>query len=551
MMSSRTGQRNARETKRGHAFLVPGFANSEWVRSIAGAAPAILYVYDCINHQNLYASQEISKVLGFSPKSIRDLGPNLLEALLHPDDLRDYPAHEARYHLLADGETIENDYRVRNASGQWRWLHSRELVFCRTPDGRPSQILGFAIDVTARVRTEQTLKRRTKALQVLNEKLRREVKVRRGTQRVAAAQHSLAWRALRRLSASSSVETPLKEVLREVLKQFRGQAAILWEAENGCFFPRMTCTRRGVLREQRKASALWARFGRWKKIMVASRLQPLYRAVAAAFEHPPGAVLYLPLVSGTRLVGAITIACPRPHQLTAAELAVAEALRLQAALSLEFSRLATSAKRGALSDERNRIAAHLHDSLAQTLAGVLFQLQGGLALLEGPQSRATVHFEEAIRLVRTGLQETREVLSALRADPLEDQSLRAALAQLTSTLRSQGVQARFRARGLPSPKAPRVEHFMYMAAQGCLRDLTMTKANSRIDLVLVETGESVLLEAGPWNDSHQSQPEAFWRRPGFAELRAQATALGGSTALVKHHNRGLRVRFTIPARALS
>jgi len=73
-----------------------------------------------------------------------------------------------------------SEYRVRHANGEWRTFHNREIVFRRTPDGTPQQILGTAQDVTESRRIEELLRQGVIPRQALGEKLRefRETKLR-------------------------------------------------------------------------------------------------------------------------------------------------------------------------------------------------------------------------------------------------------------------------------------------------------------------------------------------------------------------------------------
>jgi len=67
-------------------------------------------------------------------------------------------AHHAQVAGVADDASLECEYRVRAASGEWRWLHSWESVLTRDEAGRSRQLLGLAQDVTARLQIEAELR---------------------------------------------------------------------------------------------------------------------------------------------------------------------------------------------------------------------------------------------------------------------------------------------------------------------------------------------------------------------------------------------------------
>jgi len=84
----------------------------------------------------------------------------VLRKLLHPEDVARFTDCLHRWATAADGDCVETEYRVKHASGEWRWLQGRETVFTRTAAGVPHQILGTAQDITARKRLEELLQER-------------------------------------------------------------------------------------------------------------------------------------------------------------------------------------------------------------------------------------------------------------------------------------------------------------------------------------------------------------------------------------------------------
>ncbi len=121
--------------------------------------PSILYVYDLEGRRNAWSNARIIEVLGRTPEQVLALGPDLLAALVHPDDLPRVEAHFRSIAGAADGEVREAEYRMRHADGSWRWLRCRELAFRRGEDGRVVQVLGSADDVTDRRREQAELAR--------------------------------------------------------------------------------------------------------------------------------------------------------------------------------------------------------------------------------------------------------------------------------------------------------------------------------------------------------------------------------------------------------
>ncbi|MEQ9625594.1 PAS domain S-box protein [Coleofasciculus chthonoplastes] len=131
--------------------------SQNFVQRIAEASPNLLYIFDLNEQRNIYANREMAAFLGYTTEQIHTMGANVLPTLIHPEDLARLPAYFQQVQNAADGEIFEIEYRVRNANGEWHTLLSRETPFARTPDGRVTQLLGTATDITERQQMEAAL----------------------------------------------------------------------------------------------------------------------------------------------------------------------------------------------------------------------------------------------------------------------------------------------------------------------------------------------------------------------------------------------------------
>ncbi len=139
--------------------------SQHFVQQIAETTPGILYVYDLVEQRNIYVNQQVSKLLGYTPEQVQALGKNLLSTLVHLEDFPRIPAHIAQFQSAQNGEIFELEYRMQMATGEWRWFSGREVVFKRTAEGLPQQILGITQDISDRKQAEA-------ALQTSEERLR-------------------------------------------------------------------------------------------------------------------------------------------------------------------------------------------------------------------------------------------------------------------------------------------------------------------------------------------------------------------------------------------
>ncbi|MEP0888563.1 MULTISPECIES: PAS domain S-box protein [unclassified Leptolyngbya] len=128
-------------------------------QQIAEAMPGVLFVHDIINQENVYTNRQIADLLGYTSEQVQEMGANAIATLVHPDDLPHILAYSETFKTLTDSEVLGIEYRARHASREWRWLYTRSVVFNRTADGLPRQILGVSIDISDRKYSEQALQK--------------------------------------------------------------------------------------------------------------------------------------------------------------------------------------------------------------------------------------------------------------------------------------------------------------------------------------------------------------------------------------------------------
>jgi PAS domain S-box-containing protein len=77
-------------------------------------------------------------------------------ASIHPDDLTAF--QKALSACLAGGSEFECEYRARTKAGDWVWVQSQGNIFAQDTQGRPTRMVGTALDITPRKRAEQVLR---------------------------------------------------------------------------------------------------------------------------------------------------------------------------------------------------------------------------------------------------------------------------------------------------------------------------------------------------------------------------------------------------------
>uniref|UniRef100_B8HS57 histidine kinase n=1 Tax=Cyanothece sp. (strain PCC 7425 / ATCC 29141) TaxID=395961 RepID=B8HS57_CYAP4 len=126
-------------------------------QQIAEAMPGVVFVHDLVEQRNVYTNRQITDFLGYTSEQVQAMGANAIATLIHPDDLEQILSYFAAFQHAADDVVLGIEYRAHHANGEWRWMYSQSVVFNRTVDGIPRQLLGVAIDITDRKRSEQAL----------------------------------------------------------------------------------------------------------------------------------------------------------------------------------------------------------------------------------------------------------------------------------------------------------------------------------------------------------------------------------------------------------
>ncbi len=134
---------------------LPAAERREFLDLVLGTVPVIIYVYDLVEQRNVFANREVTELLGYTPEQVREFGERLFVETIHPEDLPAVMAHHATLRVASKGEVHEIEYRMKSATGDWRWLRSRDAAFELTDDGRVRTILGSAEEISDRKASEE------------------------------------------------------------------------------------------------------------------------------------------------------------------------------------------------------------------------------------------------------------------------------------------------------------------------------------------------------------------------------------------------------------
>ena len=198
--------------------------------------------------------------------------------------------------------------------------------------------------------------------------------------------------------------------------------------------------------------------------------------------------------------------------------------------------------------ERRRLAAQLHDSIAQSLALSKFNLHKLHAALSGPEKTS---LQQVLALMEQALNDTRSLMSQLSPIVLDQLGLWAALESLAEDMTHQHqLNCSFVSRGKELKISDDLGFLLYSAARELLinvvkhakakkAELSVSTTDSAISVVVRDDGIGFnMLDNPPANNKH--------RGFGLFSIRERLASLGGKCEIESPPGGGSRVTVTAP-----
>ncbi|MGW2020040.1 sensor histidine kinase [Streptomyces sp. NPDC001927] len=229
------------------------------------------------------------------------------------------------------------------------------------------------------------------------------------------------------------------------------------------------------------------------------------------------------------------------------EQALAENAALQAQLLLQ-------AREAGVADERRRLAAEIHDTIAQGLTGIIAQLQVVTATPDAELAR--VHVQRAADLARRSLGEARRSVQNLSPAALEHDPLPEALRKSVAAWSERtGITTRFTVTGTEEPTHDEVAATLLRIAQEALANAERHSGASRAGVTLSYMGDEITLDVR--DDGRGFDPAAVPTRTtrttsgsgggfGLDGMRARAERLAGRVTLETAPGEGTAISARVP-----
>ncbi len=258
--------------------------------------------------------------------------------------------------------------------------------------------------------------------------------------------------------------------------------------------------------------------------------------------------LVAPLQVRERVIGTLCVGSSARRQFDAEDVDLLTRLANSAAIALENARLYAQAERLAALEERQRIAAEMHDGLAQTLSSIRLLGERSIEMLkEGRAEEARRVLENLRAAAASAIREVRRAITSLQQDTPLPQALQDELQALAARYQKQtSAQILLRAPDLPPVKLPedRLQQVLRVAEEA-LRNAVRHSQATQIILELVEEDQGYRLtvqDNGKGFDPEQIPRNHF----GLQIMQARAAHLDGHLIVDTGPGRGTRVTLSWP-----
>jgi DNA-binding NarL/FixJ family response regulator/two-component sensor histidine kinase len=166
------------------------------------------------------------------------------------------------------------------------------------------------------------------------------------------------------------------------------------------------------------------------------------------------------------------------------EIASLNLLAKHLAVAIENARLYAASRDLGASEERNRLAREIHDTLAQSLLALTFQLRTARGHVGHEPERAVAELTEAEERARTAVEEARRSVWNLGPAALETGTMVEALQGEVAAVERDGIAGRLVVTGSPRPLPAEGQLALLRVTQEALANVRKHAAASRVELEL-------------------------------------------------------------------
>jgi PAS domain S-box-containing protein len=476
------------------------------------------------------SSKERFRIFGLDPEKTKPSFDVFWERV-HPED-------KPRFKRVFDAAVREKrDFNIgcRIVTPDWVIKHIHTVAHAITNEsGELIEFIGSTMDITERKRAEER----------------------------AQSQNNEVKLALNAFVEQLDLNRFLGQVLTGLTKQFQATASELWLSEESSSVARlfMSCQQGKVVwADEREPTAQppgathvtreRPDIGRTPRIIELPAHKSLLRSAHRESLKHQGikTLLLVPLVLGEQNLGFVELRFAVATRLTSEDLNFAQALVHHATLALQLSRLAHRTEQMAVTEERNRMAREIHDTLAQAFAGIVLHAEALGTSLEGSKARSRKSLLNIQKLARSGLEEARRSVQALRPKALDNRSLTQALEEETRRFSEDAkLSCEFKQRGKALEMPVEMQNELFRVAQEAMTNLRKHARAKSAWINLEFKSRRVILTIRD-NGVGLAATNSSKRKQGYgmATMRERALRIGGRLEIESPASGGTTIRVEV------
>jgi PAS domain S-box-containing protein len=497
----------------------------------------------------VYWSKEHFRIFDYDPETAKPSYSLLMERI-HPEDR--FSFEEILERAVRDKRDFEYDYRIVLPDGSTKFLRSvgQALV---NPSGE-LEFIGTAMDITDLKRAEEM--RAAMARE-------RELFAQQRATELAKANEALRG-CLDALASVPELDDYLGQVMATITRQL-GAVSSLLRVRN---FEQNTLPVELVYQNGRVMTPDEAKFPEtWRSLSLvkqraATFLDQPTTVVRILNPHSPlpealrfyllglgvKTLLIIPLILGGQANGQLSFRFTEERDFDPEELEIARALAIQASLAIHLTHLAKTARQSAVLEERNQLAAEIHDALAQSFTGISMQLGVAGEQLAAKQGDPLCQIQRANEIAKFGLAEARRSILSLSSSAIEESGLTTTLQRLVEHSNIAGrLRCDFRSDNIPEERLPpRVQHELLRFAQEAISNAVRHAKPTVVTVTLRWEAPNLRLQV---KDNGSGISKASLQKSegfGLSNMRTRASQIDGKLAIHTDAGHGTSIVLTVP-----
>jgi signal transduction histidine kinase len=251
------------------------------------------------------------------------------------------------------------------------------------------------------------------------------------------------------------------------------------------------------------------------------------------------------LQSGQRTLGALCLKSSLSHAYSSDDQKALESFAAHAAIAIENTRLYQQAQEIAVSEERQRLARELHDSVTQLLYSMSLLSSGWKKMAQdGRLADPAASFQQLEGIGLQALKEMRLLIHQLRPSVLEEAGLAGAVQhRLEAVEQRANIDTELVIDGDLPPLSPLFEEQLYNIAQEALNNALRHAQASAISVyIYCQDGQLSLMvrDNGVGFDTDNSSTGI-----GLQSMRERAEAIAAQLSVSSHPHEGTMVQVTV------